>query len=468
MGGKSNLDRRQFVKVSGLAAIGFLGLQNGLSASSLFPIARKAGFGPLSRDPKKILNLPSGFSYKVISKAGDKMDDGFFVPGQPDGMATFPGPDGKTIIIRNHENSPDQQSKSPFGSRAELLDKVDPDKVYDRGSGIKPCAGGTTTLVFDTATQTVEKEFLSLAGTIRNCAGGPTPWGSWISCEETTQQKEGTVEKDHGYVFEVPATAEPGLADPIPIKAMGRFNHEAIAVDPKSGVVYLTEDIYDGLFYRFVPKKYGKLNQGGRLEALAIKDRVRADTRNWPGISRGRYPTKKPLEVTWIPLEDIDSPDDDLRIRGFGAGAAKFARGEGIWFGDNELYFACTNGGRIQSGQIFRYKPSPFEGTAKEKSQPGTLELFIEPNNKNVLEYCDNLTIAPWGDLIICEDKYEPHIVGVTPQGKFYRLAKNVGFESEFAGVTFSPDGTTMFVNIQYAGLTFAITGPWKEGYQAS
>ena len=110
------------------------------------------------------------------------------------------------------------------------------------GSGELPCLGGTTTLVYDTRTQTLEKHFLSLIGTIRNCAGGLTPWNTWITCEETMQKAEGTYDADHGYNFEVPASADIGLADPIPLKAMGRFNHEAVAVDPKTGIVYETED----------------------------------------------------------------------------------------------------------------------------------------------------------------------------------------------------------------------------------
>ena len=152
----------------------------------------------------------------------------------------------------------------------------------------------------------------------------------------------------------------------------------------------------------------------------------------------------------------------DLRYRGFEQGAARFARGEGMWHGENEVFFACTNGGEIGAGQIFRYVPSPYEGTEREKNTPATLELFLESNDTDLLKSCDNLTIAPWGDLVICEDDPHPFIVGVTRQGELYKLGENVGFPSEFAGGVFSPSGKTYFVNIQDAGLTLAITGPWQ------
>ena len=134
-----------------------------------------------------------------------------------------------------------------------------------------------------------------------------------------------------------------------------------------------------------------------------------------------------------------------------------------MWFGKGEVYFACTSGGRTKSGQIFKYIPSKFEGTNREKEAPGKLELFLEPNNKDLLKYCDNLTVAPWGDLVLCEDHGNPFIVGVTPKGELYKLAENVGFESEFAGSVFSPSGKTLFVNIQHAGRTIAIEGPWSS-----
>lgn len=265
--------------------------------------------------------------------------------------------------------------------------------------------------------------------------------------------------KNHGYNFEVPATEDARIADPVPLKAMGRFNHEAIAVDPISGAVYETEDRHDGLIYRFLPNRNGRLAEGGRLQALAIRDQPSLDTRNWDvqTVNIGEA-----LEVEWIDLEDVDSPNDDLRHRGFAAGAARFARGEGMWFGNDAIYFACTNGGMAKTGQVWRYTPSPEEGTGGERQQPGRLQLFIEPNDSNLLEHCDNVTVAPWGDLILCEDGPEQQfLVGVTPEGNLYKFGQNVLSTSELAGATFSPDGSTLFFNIQSDGLTLAVTGPW-------
>jgi len=135
-----------------------------------------------------------------------------------------------------------------------------------------------------------------------------------------------------------------------------------------------------------------------------------------------------------------------------------------MWYGDKEIYFACTSGGYTKTGQIFRYTPSAAEGTEGEKDNPGKLELFLEPNNVALLKYCDNLTIAPWGDIIFCEDRARPRVVGVTKEGQFYKIAESIHYKSEFAGGVFSPSGKTYFVNIQHAGLTVAIQGPWQKG----
>ena len=162
-------------------------------------------------------------------------------------------------------------------------------------------------------------------------------------------------------------------------------------------------------------------------------------------------------------MEDIESPEDDLRQSGFYAGCcARFARGEGIWTGKDGIYFACTDGGVKRKGQIWRYVPSPAEGSPGETKQPGTLELFIEPNDGALVEGCDNVTMAPWGDLIVCEDGNSPQfLVGVRPDGSTYKLGRTT--ISELAGACFSPDGSTLFVNIQTPGMTLAITGPWKD-----
>jgi len=455
--------RRDFLKRSSFIATGFFSLRRLLEDNRLYANESSDGspYGPLISDPQGMLDLPPGFSYKVISRSGSTMQDGFIVPGLPDGMATFAGPNGLTLIIRNHELLPDQEH-GPFGEKNRLFGRIDPSQVYDAGKGNAPHRGGTTTVVFDTRRQEVVREFLSLAGTARNCAGGPTPWNSWITCEETVLRKGPTddgkyqCERDHGYNFEVPASDQISLADPVPLTEMGRFNHEAIAVDPNTGIVYQTEDRHEGLIYRFLPNEPGTLAAGGKLEALAFRDTPSLDTRNWDSTN---VEVGKQHSVMWIPLEEVTSPKDDLRFRGFSQGAARFTRGEGMWYSQGQIFFACTNGGRTEGGQIWRLLPDSSGRKAGDK-----LELFLEPNDSRLLQSADNLTVAPWGDLIVCEDRSgeEVRLIGAAPDGTLYTFANNhVG--GEFAGVTFSPDGSTLFVNLQTEGLTVAITGPWAE-----
>lgn len=456
-------NRRDFIRLASAASIGFLGLQAFASKNPLKEAVKDIGYGELIPDPFQVMDLPKGFSYKIISRQGEKMSDGFLTPGKADGMATFTGKKGKVIIIRNHELSVENLPESPYGEDNRLLSRLDKSLLYDFGRGQKPSLGGTTTLVYDEKSQKIEKHFLSLAGTNRNCAGGKTPWNSWISCEEDIHIKGEISEKDHGFNFEVPASEKIQLLQPLPLRAMGRFNHEAICVDPQTNIIYQTEDTHDGLIYRFIPLDVKNLAKGGKLQALALKENQSADTRNWKELKTAKFPLNQPQPVEWIDLVEVESPKNNLRYQGFEKGAARFARGEGMWFGNKELYFACTNGGDTKKGQVFRYTPSSAEGKAEEQQQPGSLELFIEPNNAELLKYCDNLTVSPWGDLILCEDDDDPFLVGVTPQGGFYKLGHNVGYKSELAGVTFSPSGQTLFVNIQHAGLTLAVTGPWKK-----
>ena len=438
------LSRRKFFTLAGASAAGSL-MMSPLQAL----YAKKAngesvfggGYGPLLPDPNGLLDLPRGFQYQAFSRTGEIMNDRSPVPGGHDGMAAFPGPENTVILVRNHELSPNSTTQV-----------VGPNP-YD-----PLCKGGTTTLQVGPDRQLI-KHYASLTGTYRNCAGGPTPWGSWITCEENVStpatNKPGNatnVSQLHGYNFEVPALATVPV-NPVPLVAMGRFNHEAVAIDPKTGIVYETEDQRDSLFYRFIPSRRNNLSVGGTLQALKIKNMPQAKT--FAG-----FPKRQLMPVEWVTIDTPDPATDTVRVEGFGKGAAQFARGEGVWYSNGEVYFCCTNGGSVDAngrpngfGQVWRYLPDR-----------DTIELFVEAKSADELDGPDNIVVAPHGDLIICEDGAdEQFVVGVTPTGELYRLAKNAINDSEFAGACFSPDGNTMFVNIQTPGITFAIWGPWKS-----
>ncbi len=416
------------------------------------------GYGNLVKDPNGLLDLPKGFSYKVISRLGNVMSDGHVVPNAADGMGCIDMSNGKVALVRNHELRPSQIREGALRNKPS-----DEFKAYDthkeRGY---PLPGGTTTLIYDTKTHTLEREWLSLNGTIRNCSGGITPWGSWLSCEETTEKAGGDANKDHGYVFEVPIVMD-RMADPVPLKAMGRFNHEAVCVDPRTGIVYLTEDSNDSLFYRFIPNVKGELAEGGKLQALAFKNRKSVDTRNWDdkAITIG-----DDHEVIWVTLDNVESPNDDLRLRGYKVGAAVFARGEGVIWDEDQLYFVSTSGGKAKYGQIFRYIPNPLDDGSDASIPSGTLSLFLESNDPAFYNYGDNLCVMPNGHLMVCEDQYtaivDNHLRGVNEDGKTYLFGRSQ-VQTEFAGACFSPDGQTMFVNLYAPTYTFAITGPWDS-----
>lgn len=458
--------RRKFLQRSAIYSVGFLGLrQLSIAVSDASGSALHAyGYGALQGDPQRILDLPEGFRYRVIAYQGQRMDDGLLRPGDPDGMAAFPMNNGKIGLICNHELSAGETEKGAFGPANEKFTAECQRLCYDSGRGSVPQLGGTTTLIYDPIRERTERQYLSLGGTDRNCAGGPTPWNSWITCEESNIRADATVAEDHGYNFEVPFSESIQPADPMPLKAMGRFRHEAVAIDPKTGIVYQTEDMSDGLIYRFIPKVPGELHKGGRLQALVVADQASFDTRNWPELSTAKMPANQMHAVSWVDIEDVESPDDSLRFQGFEKGAARFARGEGMWAGDGEFFFACTNGGEKRQGQIFRYIPSPSEGTDAEAQQPAQLELFVESTSPDLLRNCDNLTVAPNGHLVVCEDADDPcRLVGVSPEGKLYLIGENRYTDSELAGACFSPDGKILFVNLQGEGLNLAITGPWES-----
>lgn len=380
------------------------------------------GFGPLKADPNGILDLPEGFSYVVLETAGDTMSDGYAMGGSPDGMACFWNADrSQYLLMRNHE--------------VDVGASVDVDLAYNPNR-----CGGVSRLVIDPQSLERVSSNWVLTGTSRNCAGGPSPWG-WLSCEETE-------ESGHGYVFLCDPYAEQVQA-PQRAASLGRFKHEAAAVEPDSNIIYLTEDKGQGALYRHVPWDAAKPFDG-RLQAMRVVGQQNFDTSS--DLSVGAS-----FEVEWINLSDPTAKESPTAIQALDAGAAIVNRGEGIWYGEGSFFFAATEGGPVAGGQIFRLDPAPEGGTLTLVAQEEGDGHFFNP---------DNVTVAPWGDLVIAEDNTGPnHLQGMTPEGDVYEIARNA-YESgvsEFCGVCFSPDGRVLFVNMQEPGFTLAITGPFPQ-----
>jgi secreted PhoX family phosphatase len=471
-----DLSRRTLVRSAASVALAAPALRvlAGCASTDAAPTRARAASIALAPDPAGLLDLAPGLKYVVVSRTGMRMSDGLFEPGGHDGMATFAveGDANRCLLVRNHElaASDANAAVSAFGADGAGARAIDPALIYDRTPAGRPHAGGTTTLLINTRTGQVERSHLSLAGTAVNCAGGPTPWGSWLSCEETEMAPGDMAGKSHGYVFDVPATAR-GLVEPVALTAMGRFRHEAAAVDPTTGVVYMTEDTGDSLFYRFLPAARGELHKGGRLQALALVEQASADTRNWTADKGGdpgqTYAMGRSYRTRWIDLDHVEAPDADLRLRGRAMGAAVFARGEGMAFameaGGPAIYFACTSGGAAMLGQVWRYTPSPHEGGSREADAPGQVQLFVESAGEEHFGNVDNIVASPRGELVIAEDGAGDQFVrAITPDGLIYPIARNADAgKSEFCGPCFSPDGRTLFVNIQRPGVTLAITGDW-------
>lgn len=431
-----------------------LGALRGLALLGLGGCAGNGGTGPAgtygmlqrrsaANTGQVLLALPEGFEYTVFGLATETLSDGRPTPPMHDGMAAFQV-GSELRLVRNHE------VRFPVGPGAAI---VPGGSSYDPHAG-----GGTTTLVIDPESRLPVRSWASLSGTSTNCAGGPTPWGSWISCEETTAGPGAGYTRPHGYCFEVAADADQPVT-PAPLVAMGRFVHEAVAVDRSSGAVYLTEDQLEAGLFRFLPDRPGVLGAGGRLQMLAIPDRPRLDTRRGQSLF-----TELPVE--WV---DIPDPDPDraellpgaVRQQGLDRGAALFGRLEGAWYGAGRLYVNSTSGGDLGLGQVWEYHPDGDEGT---------LRLLFESPSTAILNHPDNLCMSPRDHgLVLCEDGPlgNQFLRGLTRDGQIFDFARNdvPGFEtSEFAGATFSPDGQTLFVNLQLVGATLAIWGDWERG----
>ncbi len=514
----TTVDRRSFLKAGGAGLLGTVGLQTlstRMSQAAPGTGARDAAadYGPLRpttavNSREKWLALPEGFEYSIFGKTGSTMTDGLRAPRSSDGMGSFAGPAGTTTLIRNQEirfNSPPSTPPGPNDpptgfTQGDFVIQATAD-AYDRTAG-----GGTTTLRFDptrfrTPSGGLVEHFVSLTGTVVNCAGGVALRDAgWLTCEEivvnaaTPGSRAGSepkTEQPHGYVFLTPLVGPtPGRpAASRPLTAMGRFSHEAAAVDETTGTIYLTEDAGSGRgsgFYRFLPKDPTDLGKGGELQILGLRNRPSADLRE-------RQTMGDPLAVTWITVQDPDPKDEAPNAvfqAGFAAGAAKFNRLEGCWRGAGSIFFSSTSGGDAKNGdvnsdgfaegygQVWEYVPIGTKG--------GQLILLYESPDGDVLDSPDNIVVSPRGGLVICEDdssdknvgagdtspffgEDKNRLIGLTLQGTAFPFAENVLSESELAGACWSADGQFLFVNMfgfdeAGTGGTMAITGPWERG----
>ena len=481
------LSRRSLLK-GGTAAVGAAALTSSFGALSRAQAASNPlsspDYGPLieTKDAHTglyLLSLPKGFRYTSFGWTGDPLMDGTPTPPAHDGMAVVytSGNGHRVVLVRNHEIRADSGAFAPDAP------------VYDRAGG-----GGTTNLEFNVHRGHFTKAWASLTGTITNCAGGPTPWGSWLTCEEDTRGPEGdptfdpdmpNLEKTHGWVFEVPAF---GDAEVKPIRDMGRFVHEATATDPNTYITYLTEDISVTFldeepliaergsgFYRLIPhddfrpgtphKPSNLAEVGGKLQMLAVDGHDNIDL-------TGSQIGQGPYHVRWVDIEhpeDHGSDGNGVFQQGLDKGGAIFQRLEGAWYGNGVVYFISTSGGGTENGQVWVYDPTVER-----------LWLLFESDGPRTAENPDNITVttSPRGGLLLCEDgDAGQFLLGLTPQGETFRFCRNTVLlngdinglmgdftGSEFAGATFDPTGKWLFVNIQTPGITFAITGPWKDG----
>jgi secreted PhoX family phosphatase len=441
-------DRRTFLRRGAMGA-GAVWLYSLPELAARRRIERSAGpspYGPVEpvRDETTglpLLQLPAGFRYLSHSWTGDVMTDGIPCPPAHDGMAVIErlGDGPEIVLVRNHESA----AGDPFVARSDITFSY-------------AAAGGTTNLLFDTRAGRWKSAWSSLTGTMRNCAGGVTPWGSWITGEESAVD-------GHGWCFDV--GVERG--DPTPLVDMGRFSHEAVMVDPATGVIYETEDAGESSgFYKFVPNVVNDPKRGGRLYMLRVRRRPNTDL----GVG---YPIGMQWDVDWVRIDDPAAKSMSTFQQGRLRGAARMQRLEGAWWGDDVGYFISTAGGAAQRGQVFAYDP-----------RSDVLKLVYESPAAIDCDYPDNITVTPRGGLLLCEDSGNSasqgeRLIGLTPEGRTFTFAVNntnlsVAYNarvpardyrgSELAGACFSPDGRWLFVNIQSPGITFAITGPWGAG----
>ncbi len=418
----THVDRRTFLKSAGL-----LGSTAGLALPRL-ALAEAPSYPAMVEDPDGILDLAEGFTYTILQTATvTDTDDGWRVPGRPDGMACFKH-DGKWVLMRNHELSPTDVFSGFWAGKAD----GPPPQMFDSND-----QGCVSRVVIDPATLEIVRTNLVLGGTRRNCAGGASPWG-WLTCEESD-------EPGHGWVFLCAVDAEE-IQEPQQIPAYGRFNHEAAVVDPETHAAYLSEDRGDSCFYRFMPDDPEDPFGDGAFEVMAVMGEDAFDTRT--GMEVGDV-----LGIKWVEIDPTNDDVDTLRYRAQQAGGAIIARGEGLWYHDGSVYLASTSGGPTSGGQIFRVRLDEM-----------SLELVAHSTDRTELDYPDNITVAPWGQVFMAEDGSAlDSIRYIHADGTVGEFARNRKSTTEFTGVCFSPDGSTLFFNMQSDGLTFAVQGPFPK-----
>ena len=408
--------RREFIG-TGVAAAGMLALGPAFWESLARPARVGTGpYGPLRPPDENGIALPEGFSSRVIARGlAPVAGTGYLWHIFSDGAATYATPDGGWILVSNSE------VPTPI------------DLPIEPAIG-NPGEGGASAIRF-APDGTIADAYRILSGTTSNCAGGPTPWGTWLSCEET----------DEGQVWECdPGRGHSGIRRP----AMGTFSHEAVCVDRRTGHAYLSEDDGEGCFYRFRPERRGDLSAGS-LEVARVGRRGEVEWRRVPDPSAGSVPTREQVR-----------------------GATRFARGEGIWFDSGIVYLATTRDSRIWAYGIRRRVMRPIYDPMKLDDPP--------------LTDVDNLTVhRPSKDLFVCEDNGAPdaYDIGlITPGGRRHdrirtvsRFLKLTGPEhsdpesaiaSEVAGVCFDPGGRRMYFASQRAhgvGVVYEVSGPFRR-----
>lgn len=442
--------------------------------------------GPLVDDPAGLLALPRGFSYRVVSQSGvTTMVGGAPSPDRPDGTGAF-AVGSQVHLAQNHELG----GGFPITNPVPAVEGT----VFDAGL---TRAGGVTTIELDRRGDRV-REWVGLSGTIANCAGGVTPWGTWLSCEESDARAgtdfgtNGTAAQDHGWVFEVDPSDEHGQ-DPRPIRCFGRFPHEAVVIARDRRSVYLTEDAGkpNGLFYRWSAPRSVRLGKGvlpglpataGQLQAMAVRlpgGQLVDDLSRLTSADLGRR-----LQVSWVDVPDRLASETPTRSQRYAEPITRAKKLEGAWGDRHGVFFAASfshgsdtpSGGVDHDGQIWYFDErsstlvlKAYFPDVKALNQALTLEQ-VKALPTDLFDGPDNVHVTPYGGLVIAEDGEKVNgLVGWTEQTGVFRLARNDGDfggdNSEMAGPTFSPDARTLFANQQEPGHTYAIRGPWSRHF---